>query len=225
MKKYIVKMVALCSTIFLSLASQTNNIWAGESYKINNTVAKNYEVKYENITKLDLKTEKQLSNNKIKDYLTEQVKTQNSEVAVEEDSTSKIYYGTMTGKLSKTNDYLMYPAKLSAGEYLQAKLTLPTDPQIDYDLLLFDSSLSLIKSSDYVTCTTSEMATLDESIGYIANKDEIHRYVEETQRTKSGRQNMACVRKQKLELFMRARFWNICYFRICLHFMKQAIMV
>ena len=45
MKKYIVKMVALCSTIFLSLASQTNNIWAGESYKINNTVAKNYEVK------------------------------------------------------------------------------------------------------------------------------------------------------------------------------------
>lgn len=32
-------MVALCSTIFLSLASQTNNIWAGESYKINNTVA------------------------------------------------------------------------------------------------------------------------------------------------------------------------------------------
>lgn len=172
MKKYIVKMVALCSTIFLSLASQTNNIWAGESYKINNTVAKNYEVKYENITKLDLKTEKQLSNNKIKDYLTEQVKTQNSEVAVEEDSTSKIYYGTMTGKLSKTNDYLMYPAKLSAGEYLQAKLTLPTDPQIDYDLLLFDSSLSLIKSSDYVTCTTSEMATLDESIGYIANKDE-----------------------------------------------------
>ena len=66
MKKYIVKMVALCSTIFLSLASQTNNIWAGESYKINNTVAKNYEVKYENITKLDLKTEKQLSNNKIK---------------------------------------------------------------------------------------------------------------------------------------------------------------
>ena len=40
MKKYIVKMVALCSTIFLSLASQTNNIWAGESYKVNNTVEK-----------------------------------------------------------------------------------------------------------------------------------------------------------------------------------------
>lgn len=47
-------------------------------------------------------------------------------VTVDEDSTSKIYYGTMTGKLSKTNDYLMYPAKLSAGEYLQAKLILPT---------------------------------------------------------------------------------------------------
>lgn len=93
-------------------------------------------------------------------------------VTVDEDSTSKIYYGTMTGKLSKTNDYLMYPAKLSAGEYLQAKLILPTDSQIDYDLLLFDSSLSLIKSSDYVTCTTSEMPTLDESIGYIANTDE-----------------------------------------------------
>ena len=74
MKKYVVKMAALFITTFLTFASQTNNIWAGESYKINNTVAKNYEVKYENITKLDLKTEKQLSNNKIKDYLTEQVK-------------------------------------------------------------------------------------------------------------------------------------------------------
>lgn len=175
MKKYVVKMAALFITTFLTFASQTNNIWAGESYKVNNTVEKNYEVTCENdetITKLDFKTEKQISNNKIKDNLTEKVKTQNSEVTVDEDSTSKIYYGTMTGKLSKTNDYLMYPAKLSAGEYLQAKLILPTDSQIDYDLLLFDSSLSLIKSSDYVTCTTSEMPTLDESIGYIANTDE-----------------------------------------------------
>ena len=33
-------MAALFITTFLTFASQTNNIWAGESYKVNNTVEK-----------------------------------------------------------------------------------------------------------------------------------------------------------------------------------------
>lgn len=91
--------------------------------------------------------------------------------AEETDTTRKIYVGSVSGKLSKTNDYLLYPISLVAGEYLQAKLKLPMNAQIDYDLLLFDTSLSLIKTSDYVTCTSGS-GTLDESIGYLPTKDE-----------------------------------------------------
>ena len=91
----------------------------------------------------------------------------------QEDSevTSDIYYGSISGYLSQTNEYRLYPVTLSAGDYFQATLKLPTDSQIDYDLLLFDSSISLIKSSDYVTCTTGN-GTLDESVGYLATADE-----------------------------------------------------
>lgn len=86
-------------------------------------------------------------------------------------SNSELYYGSVSGYLSHTNDYVMYPISVSAGDYLQSRLILPNDSQIDYDLLLFDTSLSLIKSSDYVTCT-SDKRTLDESVGYLATSDE-----------------------------------------------------
>lgn len=88
-----------------------------------------------------------------------------------EDASSTIYYGTMSGNLSAKDDYVLYPATLAPGDYLQARLAQPDDSQIDYDLLLFDSSLSLIKSSDYVTYM-NDAGTLEESIGYIAAADE-----------------------------------------------------
>lgn len=84
---------------------------------------------------------------------------------------STIYYGTMNGYLSATDDYLLYPAELTLGDYLQAKLTLPNNAQIDYDLLLFNSSLSLIKSSDYITYMNAA-GTIEESIGYLATTNE-----------------------------------------------------
>ena len=84
-----------------------------------------------------------------------------------------IYYGSYTGYLTGTNDYWLYPASLSAGQYLQVQLTLPDDNNIDYDLWLLDSSFSTIKTSDYYTVTTSTMTiTLPESLGYIASSAE-----------------------------------------------------
>ncbi len=84
-----------------------------------------------------------------------------------------IYYGSYTGYLTGTNDYLLYPASLSAGQYIQVKLTLPDDSSIDYDLWLLDSSFSTIKTSDYYTVTTSTMtSTLPESLGYIVSSAE-----------------------------------------------------
>lgn len=84
-----------------------------------------------------------------------------------------IYYGSYTGYLTGTNDYWLYPASLSAGQYLQVQLTLPDDNNIDYDLWLLDSSFSTIKTSDYFTVTTSTMtSTLPESLGYITSSAE-----------------------------------------------------
>lgn len=102
------------------------------------------------------------------EFLTENVDEGPEEL---ETPVSTIYYGTMTGKLSATNDYVLYPANLDSGDYLQARLTLPNRSEIDYDLLLFNSSLSLIKSSDYVTYINAA-GTLEESVGYKATTDE-----------------------------------------------------
>lgn len=107
--------------------------------------------------------------NRIAMYTADEIHVDNTEDDVT--SSSELYYGSVSGYLSQTNDYVLYPISVSAGNYLQAKLTLPNDAQIDYDLLLFDSSISLIKSSDYVTCTSGER-TLDESVGYLATSDE-----------------------------------------------------
>lgn len=89
----------------------------------------------------------------------------------EEGTDSVVYYGTNSGYLSATDDYLLYPASLSAGDYLQVELELPDVSGLDYDLLLFDASLSLIKSCDYVTYDNGD-GTLEESIGYQATAEE-----------------------------------------------------
>lgn len=55
---------------------------------------------------------------------------------------------------------------------MQARLKVPNDSSIDYDLLLYSSSYSLIKYSDYVSLTTETERPLDESLGYIATSNE-----------------------------------------------------
>ena len=82
---------------------------------------------------------------------------------------SSLQMGTISNYLSQANDYHLYSLNLPAGNYLQARLTSPNDSNIDYDLLLFDSSLTLIKSSDYVTYINTSTDTIQESLGYIAN--------------------------------------------------------
>lgn len=54
---------------------------------------------------------------------------------------------------------------------MQARLTLPGNNQIDYDLVLYDSALTVIKVSDYITLL-NESETLSESIGYKAVSNE-----------------------------------------------------
>ena len=86
---------------------------------------------------------------------------------INDETGSTLYTGTISGYLSQSSDYALYAAELPAGSYLQARLTLPNNNEIDYDLVLYDSSLSVIKASDYLTYLNGT-GTLAESIGYKA---------------------------------------------------------
>ena len=89
-----------------------------------------------------------------------------AQIAVMSDETgSTLYTGTVSGYLSQSGDYALYAVELPAGSYLQARLTVPNNSEIDYDLVLYDSSLSVIKASDYITYLNGTGA-LAESIGY-----------------------------------------------------------
>lgn len=87
------------------------------------------------------------------------------------DDESTLYYGTVSGYLTQTGEYALYQVNLTAGNYLQARLSLPNASGIDYDLVLYDSALQVIKTSDYYTFLNST-GTLEESIGYKATTDE-----------------------------------------------------
>lgn len=74
--------------------------------------------------------------------------------------------------LSGTDTYQLYPAQLSAGEYLQLRLSVPSDVNINYNLYLYDSSLSnILKASTYLSAV-NDFGVLPESIGYIAPTDQ-----------------------------------------------------
>ena len=91
--------------------------------------------------------------------------------AISDDTSSTLYTATVSGCLAKSGDYALYAAELPAGSYLQARLTLPNNNQIDYDLVLYDSALSIIKASDYLTFL-NQTGTLEESVGYKAISNE-----------------------------------------------------
>lgn len=90
----------------------------------------------------------------------------------ETDQPSTLRCGSLSGYLSETGDYALYSLNLSAGEYLQARLLQPNNTEIDYDLVIYDSSLTVIKVSDYNTYMYGE-PELEESVGYLATTDEL----------------------------------------------------
>lgn len=81
--------------------------------------------------------------------------------------TGRLVEGSLSDYLSGTGDYNLYPVNLSKGDYLQAKLNVPNDLSIDYDLIIYDSNFSVIKYSDYITAVNTN-GVLAESIGYEA---------------------------------------------------------
>lgn len=87
------------------------------------------------------------------------------------DTSDQIHLYTASGYLEKGGTYRMYAVALKKGSYLQARLTVPADNSIDYDLYLFDSSLNVKSSSDYVTYLNAS-GSEPEDLEYVSDADE-----------------------------------------------------
>ncbi len=118
------------------------------------------------------KVDKSLNEKDSPDELLEKIDARVAEDSIEEEMeeetpTPNLYYGTVTGNLTGSNDYDLYTVPLTQGQYLQLRLTVPIS-SVDYDLLLLDSSLNTIKTSDYYAYNNGSAGVLAEDVGYIA---------------------------------------------------------
>lgn len=77
--------------------------------------------------------------------------------------------GTTSDYLNETGDALVYGLSIPAGVYLQAQLTTPANPDLDYDLYLLNSEGYIVKGSEYVTYINGTNGTLPEALGYITS--------------------------------------------------------
>lgn len=111
-----------------------------------------------------------LTGNEVSLYGDSGIKTINAEEKAGRESIQ--HYGTVSDYLSDTGDYELYSLNLPAGDYLQARLTVPNNTSINYALVLYDSELNVIKMSHYIPYL-NEGKTLEESIGYLPTSDEL----------------------------------------------------
>ncbi|EPR07704.1 hypothetical protein [Ruminiclostridium papyrosolvens] len=84
---------------------------------------------------------------------------------------STVVAGTVSGYLSATSDAELYSLNLQPGIYLQAQLTTPANPDLDYDLYLLDSQGNVLCGSEYFTQINGTSGTLPEALGYITSGD------------------------------------------------------
>lgn len=158
-------------------ASETEDAFTGEfvieemlatdSMEINFSADSNMEI-VENISEESFDVS--LTGNEIPLYADDGIQTIDAEDIAERES--RQYYGTLSDYLSESGDYKLYPLDLTAGDYFQARLTVPNNTSINYALVLYDSELNVIKMSHYIPFL-NDGTTLEESVGYIAASDEL----------------------------------------------------
>lgn len=90
----------------------------------------------------------------------------------ETEQTSITRYASVSGYLLESGDFELYSLNLSAGEYLQARLTVPNNSSINYALAIYDSELNVMKASHYIPYLNGGKA-LEESVGYLSASDEL----------------------------------------------------
>lgn len=73
--------------------------------------------------------------------------------------------------MSETDDYRLYGFNLSAGDYLQARLSVPNNAGVNYCLTIFDSEFNLLKRSTYPAYSNDTLSS-EQSVGYLCTSDE-----------------------------------------------------
>lgn len=179
-KKKRLKMYAMFMALIIMISSEAPYVFAAENEVIGDTVPEDYTIGDMEVAVPNEETttlEKELTVEELAVTITgeEPVIYDGAEAqlaAMSDDETgSSLYNWTVSGYLSKSGDYALYTAELPAGSYLQARLSVPNNNTIDYDLVLYDSALSVIKASDYITYLNTAGA-IAESIGYKASNTE-----------------------------------------------------
>ncbi len=79
----------------------------------------------------------------------------------------QVFAGIATDYLLQAGDVKTLSLSLNPGVYLQARLTQPNNPEIDYDLYLLDNVGNILSGSDTYTHINGTTGTLQESLGYI----------------------------------------------------------
>ncbi len=87
---------------------------------------------------------------------------------IDEPSAQAVQYGSLQYYLTGTGDGSAIPVTLSQGIYIQAQMTQPGRPELDYNLYLTDLDGYVIVGSEMATLINGEDGTLPESIGYIS---------------------------------------------------------
>jgi len=173
MKRKLLRACAMFMAVILVVSSETPYVFAEENAPQEASVANDMEISIPDEEDIEVPKGLAAEELAVEAHGDEIVLYggEESQIAAISEAESNMYYGTISGCLSKTGDYALYQAELPAGSYLQARLSLPNSTEIDYDLVLYDSTLSVIKASDYLTYLNAT-GTLAESIGYKAATDE-----------------------------------------------------
>lgn len=90
----------------------------------------------------------------------------------DEGQESILRYGSVSGYLTEAGDYELYSLTLSAGDYLQARLSVPNNTTMWYAMALYDSELNVIKVCQYMPYLNGG-STLEQSIGYLSESGQV----------------------------------------------------
>lgn len=91
-------------------------------------------------------------------------------------ATYAVVAGRAQDYLSETGDLKLLSLSINPGVYLQAQLTQPSSPSIDYDLYVLDAEGNILVGSENITVINGTSGTLPESIGYITQGTEAATY-------------------------------------------------
>lgn len=105
----------------------------------------------------------------------EQLNIQNGEL-IDGPSTYAVVAGRAQDYLSETGDLKLLSLSINPGVYLQAQLTQPNSPGIDYNLYILDAAGNILLGSENITTINGTSGTLPESVGYITQGTEAATY-------------------------------------------------